>query len=449
MITTERSLGRLMDLEGGTISREVFVNEDIYRQEQEQIFARGWLFLGHESQIPKAGDFFVSSMGEESVILVRDRQRNIHAFLNTCRHRGMKVCRYDQGNTVMLTCPFHGWTYDIDGRLAAVPGLEEAYFGRLDKAQWGLIEVPQLAIYKGSIWATWDKDAPPFEDYLGDFRFYLDTLFDASDGGDGGVEVLDGVHKWHMPCNWKFPASSFGADAAHAVSHRSTQVAGYGPQQQQGDRHGVRRTDTQRLEVTVPSLGHGAHISAAPGTAPYVPTWGSLGPVDEYFRIAHQRRLERRKEPLQVEVGAATVFPNTSFAAGIRRTIVVWNPRGPQMTEAWRFYMVDRDAPEEVRDAVRRFLMRYAGPVGMTEQDDAENWNYASAASKGAIARRYPYNYQLGFDQEALDLPIPGVVTPVLSEHGQRIRFDRWLEFMEAASWDDIYPKRPGRRNGR
>jgi len=83
----------LVDLGSGQISREIFVNDEIYAEELERIFARAWLFLGHESQIPNPGDYFVSRMGEESVILCRDRAGDIHAFLNSCRHRGMKVCR--------------------------------------------------------------------------------------------------------------------------------------------------------------------------------------------------------------------------------------------------------------------------------------------------------------------------------------------------------------------
>ena len=93
-----------VDLDQGLISREIFVNDDIYQQELEQVFARSWLFVGHESQIPNPGDFFISSMGEESVILCRDRDEKIHVFLNSCRHRGMKVCRYDEGNAPVFSC---------------------------------------------------------------------------------------------------------------------------------------------------------------------------------------------------------------------------------------------------------------------------------------------------------------------------------------------------------
>src|SRR5215208_8471501 len=153
----DRSIRSYIDPERGTISREIYVNPDIFEQEMEQIFQRCWLFLGHESQLPDPGDFVMSRMGTEEVILVRDRKDNqIRAFLNSCRHRGMKVCRYDQGNSLVFTCPFHAWTYDTRGRLVGVPHYEEVYKEDLDKSQWGLIEVAQLASFYGSIWATWD-----------------------------------------------------------------------------------------------------------------------------------------------------------------------------------------------------------------------------------------------------------------------------------------------------
>ena len=85
--TKPGTFSRIVDVDAGAVSREIFVNEDIYQQEQEQVFAQAWLFVGHESQITKPGDYFVSSMGEESVILCRDRQSEIHVFLNSCAHR--------------------------------------------------------------------------------------------------------------------------------------------------------------------------------------------------------------------------------------------------------------------------------------------------------------------------------------------------------------------------
>src|SRR5262245_1837134 len=168
----------LVDMASGQISREIFVNETIYQQELEQVFTRAWLFVGHASQIPKPGDFFVSCMGEESVILCRDREEQIHVCVNSCRHRGMKVCWYGERHTPGVTCPYHGWSYATDGKLVGVPCFKEAYHGQLDKSKWELVEVAQLANYKGTIWATWDATAPPLLEYLGDFTCYLDLSLD-------------------------------------------------------------------------------------------------------------------------------------------------------------------------------------------------------------------------------------------------------------------------------
>src|SRR5216684_7950720 len=144
-------------MKSGLISREIFVSDELYQQELERVFARTWLFIGHTSQIPNPNDFFISRMGTESVIMTRDRQGQVHVLLNTCMHRGMKVCRYDEGNTPVFSCPYHGWSYSTDGRLVGVPYYKECYQEQLDKAEWGLVEVAQLAHYKGTIWATWDK----------------------------------------------------------------------------------------------------------------------------------------------------------------------------------------------------------------------------------------------------------------------------------------------------
>ncbi|MBV9965931.1 MAG: Rieske (2Fe-2S) protein, partial [Alphaproteobacteria bacterium] len=163
------SFNRLVDTENGIVSREIFVNDGIFSDELEKLFARAWLFVGHESQVPNPGDFFQSRMGGESVILTRDKQRQLHVFLNTCRHRGMKVCRYDEGSTPLFSCPYHNWSYALDGKLVGVPQHKDLY-PDLDRAQWSLIEVPKMVNYKGTIWASWDPEAPDFVTYLGDVK---------------------------------------------------------------------------------------------------------------------------------------------------------------------------------------------------------------------------------------------------------------------------------------
>ena len=88
------------------------------------------------------------------------------------------MSRYDEGNTPVFTCPYHGWSYATDGKLAGIPYFKDAYHGEIDRTQWGLVEVAQLRIYKGTVWATWDQTAPPFLEYLGDFKMFLDLRLD-------------------------------------------------------------------------------------------------------------------------------------------------------------------------------------------------------------------------------------------------------------------------------
>ena len=118
---TRQYTGGLVNINKGVISREIFAAEEVYEDELERIFPRSWLFVGHESQIPENGDYILGRMAEESVILNRDRNGKLHVFLNNCRHRGMRVYRYDKGNTRKFMCPFHAWVFSDQGKLISVP----------------------------------------------------------------------------------------------------------------------------------------------------------------------------------------------------------------------------------------------------------------------------------------------------------------------------------------
>ena len=300
----------LVDLSQGRISREIFVNEAIYQEEQERVFARAWLFVGHESQIPNPGDFFVSGMGEEGVILCRDRAGQIHVFLNSCRHRGMKVCRYDEGNTPVFTCPYHGWSYGTDGKLVGVPYFREAYHSTLDRSQWGLVEVAQLANYKGAIWATWDPAAPSFTEYLGEFARYLDLTLETWNGETSGVEVLGGIQKWLIPCNWKFPAENFSGDSYHNISHRSVDLVGIGPSGS-GRRDMQERQMARRLQVSFYERGHQTGVYLLPQGQPTPPAYSHSPVVRSISRIARNSVAAARASGGGSSAAPAKSFPTS------------------------------------------------------------------------------------------------------------------------------------------
>src|SRR5947209_4860534 len=175
----------VIDPATGKVDRRIFSDQATYDDEMEQIFGRAWLMIGHESLVPAVDDFFHTYIGEDPVILTRDGQGRLHALLNMCRHRGNRVVRCDDGNAKRFMCTYHGWTYRNDGALEYAPGESEAYYGALDKSSLGLIEA-RVETYAGIVFATWAKDAPSLDAYLGDARWYLDTVFNRRDGSMQG-----------------------------------------------------------------------------------------------------------------------------------------------------------------------------------------------------------------------------------------------------------------------
>ncbi|HEV2302629.1 MAG TPA: aromatic ring-hydroxylating dioxygenase subunit alpha, partial [Stellaceae bacterium] len=340
----------------------------------------------------------------------------------------------------------HGWSYGLDGRLVGVPYFKEAYESRLDKSRFGLVEVAQLCCYKGTVWASWDEAAPPFLEYLGEFRHFLDLTLDGWDGSEGGTEILGGVQKWRIPCNWKFPAENFCGDSYHNISHRSVDLAGIGPSGS-GRRDMRERLVARRLHVAFPERGHQTGLYLLPKGEPTPPAYQDSPTVSGYFRECEELRRRRRGEWGRVTGSPGAVFPNTALHPRQPRSIAVWHPRGTHQTEVWRWYLVDKTAPDEVKRFLRDYYIRYSGPAGMTEQDDMENWNYAHAASRGVIARRHPYTYQQGLGAETDDFAfegvrIPGSVIDITerksSEHTLRNLYRRWAQFMEAPDWPSL-----------
>jgi len=440
----------LVDVDNGEISREIFISEKVHAKELQNLFPRAWLFVGHESQIPNPGDYFSSWMGSDPVLLTRDDQGDVHVLLNSCRHRGMRVCRYDEGNTMQFTCPYHAWSYSIDGALVDVPGdlhgvphLKAAYDNKLDKPKWGLVKCPKLKNYKGLIFACWDEEAQEFDDYVGDFHHWLDNLADAFDGTEGGTEVFRGVQKWRIKTNWKFVSENFLGDTYHGAStHASVESVGIGPGGKGKRRHGERQDQGGHSKGRMKTsfrMGHGASDNLAYEIA--YPEFAEPE-LNEYFENAwavRKERLDAQGRKLGGR-GPATMFPNMSFAAGFPRTIMVAHPISATETEVWRWYLVDKSAPEFVRDWLRHYYMRYAGPGGMTEQDDMENWDYATQASKGVIAQRYPYNYQQGLGTEGLSELERAVHSnhAIAGEVNARAFYRRWAEFVDDLSWPEL-----------
>src|SRR5262245_12364334 len=143
-----------------TLPQHYLVSQDVFADERERIFFSQWLCLGHQSQIARAGEYFVQDLVGESLVLLRDRQGEARAFYNVCRHRGTRLCEEKSGQLrETLQCPYHAWTYGLDGRLVGAPHMDQVK--GFDKAEHSLHAV-RLAQWEGFIFANMEERPAPF-----------------------------------------------------------------------------------------------------------------------------------------------------------------------------------------------------------------------------------------------------------------------------------------------
>ncbi|MGA7870537.1 MAG: Rieske 2Fe-2S domain-containing protein [Candidatus Binatus sp.] len=436
----------LVSLERGEIDRRIYSDPALFELEMERIFARCWLFLCHESQIPQPGDFFQSVMGRDNVLVVRQKDGSIKAMLNTCAHRGNAVCRAEEGNAKSFLCTYHGWSYGIDGRLNGVPGLKTFYRGELDKSRHGLAQVAQVANYKGFIFGTEDASAPPLKEYLGATgRLGLDLI-----ALRGDMEVVPGIQKFVIECNWKIAVDNLFDWYHPQISHASAFQPGVlpaGPEPTGGferiDMGGVNMQSGAGLDLpgngiagtkfeTLVVLGEYGHAIAGPSTSSsgyfeFDPSWrgnpqaqAGLGPVGS--RVA----------------GHPNIFP-TSWVSTTLPQISLRIPRDPTHTEIWWFTFVDRNAPRETRDFIVTMANRVFGPAGVLEQDDGENWAQATAQSRGTASKRVKHLLNMGLGHGKI-IKEGGLsrIQGLTNEYGQLWTYHSWAQWMKSLKWDEL-----------
>ncbi len=145
---------------GHTLPGKFYHDADIFKFDMETIWYRDWLFVGHDCEIPKAGNFFTLQLGAYPIVVVRGRDGVIRAFHNSCRHRGSRVCTQESGSKIRLVCPYHQWTYELDGTLMHARDMGEGF----DFKAHSLKPVHCESV-GGYIWICVAKDAPDFNDF--------------------------------------------------------------------------------------------------------------------------------------------------------------------------------------------------------------------------------------------------------------------------------------------
>lgn len=379
-----------VDVQRGLVSRDIFVNDDVYRLELERIFDRTWMFLAHETEIRAAGDYVSRMLGSAPVIVVRDDDGEVHALLNSCRHRGSKVCRADSGNARNFVCPYHGWSYAQNGRLLTTT-FDRHFPKGFDFSESGLARVPRLETHKGLIFGSWNSDVMPLSEYLGDIAWYIDPFLTRS---PQGMEVLAPPHRWRAKANWKIGALNFVGDSQHILT---THIGPLTLDPVRAARAGFATAAENSFQV-VTEQGHGCTLTyLAPGL-----------PADAYQ--THARDLEGLygqilpSEQLQLlnklRVIVGTIFPNLSFietqVGPAQKAIIfrLWHPISATEMEILSWVLAEREATPNYKATVLRNGFHNFGAAGVFEQDDLELWASATYASNNPVAKQLPYSFQ-------------------------------------------------------
>ena len=420
------------DANTGIIDRRMFTDEAIYQEELKKIFGRAWNFVCHQSQIPESGDYFMNWIGEDEVIVVRDREGKVNVLLNSCPHRGNTVCRAELGNTRSFFCSYHGWNFDLNGSLIGMPGEDVFYRSGIDKKEWGLTPVAKVDDYKGFVFATLDPDAPPLDEYLGWVgRLGIDFM-----ATQGEVEFLDGVQKNRIQCNWKIAVDNL-YDWYHVkVSHGSAMKLG------------VLSDESMSPMEQMVMLGEYGHGIGGPGISEerYQESEQRIR-AGEGGKIWYDRDVVKRMRPGVAEqlgqvgkrsFGHPNIFPNLWVA--LTHQVCLRIPRGPYETELWWFAYRLKDAPEEENLFYQSSQNHLFGPAGLLEQDDGENWSHSTRGATGTLAKTRPLNLSMGLGADKMSQDPSGQagVETVVNEHGQRWHYQSWQEWMNSESWQEL-----------
>ena len=234
-----------------TVDRDVFRDPRVFDLEMQHIFEGSWIYLAHESQLARRHDFFTTSMGRQPVLLMRDKAGQIGAFINACPHRGATVCQLKRGNQRVLTCPYHGWSFNTAGALISVKDhASGAYPAAFEEQSHGLTPIARLANYKGFLFGSLNADVPALEDHLTAALPIIDML---ADQAPDGWEVVAGSADYTYHGNWKLQVEN-GVDGYHFdVVHRT--FVGVVQRRAQSGSDEVQSLDAERLDAPTNATG--------------------------------------------------------------------------------------------------------------------------------------------------------------------------------------------------
>jgi benzoate/toluate 1,2-dioxygenase subunit alpha len=424
-----------------SVHRSVYLDETVFAQEQRRLWRNAWVYLGHLSQIPKPGDF--ADIAGEPLLMVRRSDEGISVLRNRCAHKGTKLVSDVEGNVgKFFRCPYHAWTYHLDGRLLAIP-LKSAYegtgFDRCASAQ-GLGEVGAVATYRGFVFIRVASQGLSFEDYFGESLSSIDNLADRSPEGE--LELVGGCLRYLHNCNWKMFVENLNDSMHPMVAHESSA----GTAKALGKELAKQVPDGEPLpmaiEQFVPFVNDyafydGMGIRVLPNGHGYSGAKFSIhskySAIPEYEQAMVASYGDERAHEILSTVRHNTVYYPSLTIKGAIQTIRVVRPLAADKTliESWTFRL--KGAPEQLLQRSITYNRLINSPMSVVGHDDLHCYR-AIQEGLAAGGNEWVSLHRNASAEEStvlsgnasFDMTVNGT-----SEASMRNQFQAWLQLMQ------------------
>ena len=352
------------------VHRSSMTSAELFEQEREQVFDRGWIYVGHESEVENTGDYRRRTVAGRPLFFARGKDGQVRVFLNSCTHRGALICRRDEGNATVLQCFYHAWTFNTSGELIGVPG-EDAYGPYFDRSELALKQPPGVASYRGFYFVSFNPDVEDLETYLAGAKDYLDLVADQS---SEGMRVVSGSNKYTIRANWKLLVEN-SIDGYHVIPTHLTYldyISSVG-----SDDSGQTMKDRIYSAGKALGNGHGLAESAA-RSGRLVARWHPLFGEEtrEPIALARRQLVEKHGEERAYRIAdtyrSLFIYPNLIINDMMATTIRYIEPVAPDHLEVTAWHIVPKEESGAVLSARLDSYLTFVGPGGFATPDDVE-----------------------------------------------------------------------------
>lgn len=420
----------------GRVHRAVYTDPDIFELEQKRIFERAWIYVGHESELPKPGDYILGQLGTQEIILVRQADGTLAGLENRCLHRGAQLAVLKKGTVRQFSCAYHAWAFGLDGALLAVP-LPEGYCAESSCSQGGksLQRIRKVESYRGFIFASNSEVSPALKDFLGGLASALDNMVDRSPSG----MLVHAGGKLHMEYlgNWKLfmenavdlvhPMFVHGTAVLAARQHSDwAQAAGTtGQTTQMLLANGLRLAEWDGVEINAHDGGHvfmgGFYRDGVIGPQPQDPVFNEYLAALEGWHGA-----TRAREIISVDRFNNLIWPTLSVNTRFQ-TVRVVQPLAVDRTIITSYCFRLEGAPSEMFDLSLRFLNTASSPASLVASDDLEIFERCQQGLSQGLSDWIDISRGLSQDRQSGPRHWQGTGTSELPIRHQLAAWQHWM----------------------